>query len=93
MTEQELKAMQDAYWAMPYAVRWCDSHFSSTSKFETYDEAFAYVQYQFKRVKAQCATTPRGVSWHGAYLWQGYIETPEGRTPLNYLLLVDVLSN
>lgn len=87
----EVAAAQAAYAARPFAVRWCDSHFATTERFNTFDEAFAYLQRQVARITRDVKRA--GSSWVGAYFWESYIETSEGRVQANYYLLADSVSS
>jgi hypothetical protein len=80
-----VRAAQEAYAARPFAVRWCDSHFSNMSRFDTLDEAFEYIRCQWVRVRKQVERNPH----HASNLRRSYLETPEGRVSLRYVLLCD----
>ena len=89
MISAEIKAMQDAYAARPYAVMWRDSHCQIPSRFHTYNEAFEYIQEQWARIRR----TVRERKYCGSQLWRSYLETPEGRVQLCYVLLCDDVSS
>jgi hypothetical protein len=86
---EQILAAQAAYAARPFAVRWCDSHFSATNRMATLDECFEYIQRHWaliqKNVKERqhCASD----------LSRSYLETPEGRVSLRYVLLCDNVSS
>jgi hypothetical protein len=85
----DILAAQIAYAARPYAVRWVDSHAALTNRFNTYDEAFQYVQEQWARVQKTIANQ----RYSASKLHYSYIETPDQRMPLAYLLLVKDVSS
>ncbi len=85
----EVRASQRAYAARPYAVRWRDSHFSGTFRFHTFDEAFEYVQSQWLRICEDVANN----RCRASALWSSYIETPEWKISLSYLLLTADVSS
>jgi hypothetical protein len=89
MVSEEIKAMQEAYWARPFAVQWRDSHFSTTDKFLTLEGAFDFIEYHWARIRKDVATR-RNVE---SLLRQCYLETPEGRVSLRYVLLCDDVSS
>lgn len=85
----EIRALQEAYEARPYAVRWQTSHFSGTFRFHTLDGAYEYIQDQWSRITNEVAKTPQRAS----SLWSSYLETPDGKTPLDYVLLTADVSS
>jgi hypothetical protein len=85
----EIRAAQEAYAARPFAVRWEDSHMSGTFRFDSFTEAFDYVQIQWARVQRRVRENRHMAS----HLWHSYLETPEGRVPLRYVLLCDDVSS
>jgi hypothetical protein len=85
MTDEQIKAAQEAYEALPFAVRWSDSHFDGTFRFETLDAAYVYIARQWASIRKQVATRPHC----GSQLWRSYLETPEGKVSLRYVLLCD----
>lgn len=85
----EILALQEAYAARPFAVRWHDSHFSGTFRFHTLNDAFQYVQDQWARISKEVANH----RYCASSLWRSYLETPQGRTPLNYVLLTHDISS
>jgi hypothetical protein len=89
MTREELKATQEAYASRPFAVRWIDSHFGTTSRFYTFAEAFDYAQCMWARTRQEAAER-RFVS---SNLRESYLETPSGRVSLAYYLLADDVSS
>lgn len=50
-TPPEIKALQEAYAARPYAVAMYTSHFSGTSRFHTLKEAIAYLSGQYESMR------------------------------------------
>ena len=89
ITNTDILARQAAYAARPFSVRWVDSHTAATFRFSTLDEAFGYVQDQWSRVQKDVATD----SCRASNLWQSYIETPDWKAPLSYVLLADDVSS
>jgi len=89
MVSNEMKAAQDAYEARPFAVRWCDSHASLTNRFNSYDEAYTYVQQQWIRIQNRVAKNLN----HASQLGQSYLITPAGRVQLSYVLLCPDVSS
>ena len=85
----EIQAAQAAYAARPYAVRWVDSHGSGTFRFDTFAEAFDYVQEQWARIQRKVATE----RYRASHLRRSHIETPQGNTPLPYWLLAEDVSS
>ena len=83
MISNEIRTAQEAYAALPFAVRWRDSHFAGTFRFETFEQAFTYVQWQWAQIQKRVATHRNMES----LLWQCYLETPQGRVSLDYYLL------
>jgi hypothetical protein len=89
MTNEELKATQAAYAARPFAVQWVDSHFSGTSRFHTFEEAFEYAQDMWAMIRK----TVREQRCTESHLWWSQIQTPTGSTSLAYYLLADDVSS
>ena len=85
MISAELAAQQAAYWARPFAVRWCDSHFSVTEKFLTLEGAYEYIQKMWALIRKQVSER----QFCGSQLWQSYLETPAERVKLSYVLMCD----
>jgi hypothetical protein len=85
--EAQLKyiAAQEAYARRPFAVRWEDSIVAATNRFETFNEAFDYVQQQWANIRKEVSTATDTES----KLRRSYLETPEGRVSLRYVLLCD----
>lgn len=92
-THEEIAAAQAAYAARPFAVRWCDSHFSGSFRFNTLDEAYGYINDQWRLIQRKCAHKSNGGSWIGSALWQSHLETPAGTVRLPYVMLVDDIDN
>jgi hypothetical protein len=86
---KEIATAQANYAAKPFAVRWVTSHFSGTFRFDTFDEAFDYVQEQWVKVQKQV----RNNAYHSSKLWQSYIETPDGKMSVEYFLLAKDVSS
>jgi hypothetical protein len=80
---------QAAYAARPFAVRWIDSHYSGTFRFETYDEAFEYVQEQWANVQRRVIEE----RYRASCLWASRLMTPTESVPLAYVLLTDDVSS
>lgn len=85
----EIRAAQEAYAARPFAVMWRDSHAQVPSRFNTFDDAFEYVQEQWARIRKTVATRRH----YASDLRRSYIETPEGRVSLRDVLLCDDVSS
>lgn len=85
----EIKAKQEAYAARPYAVQWCDSHFSATFRFDTLDQAYADIQDRWARIQA----TVKRDRYCSSQLWRSNLETPTGKVRLAYVLLCDDVSS
>lgn len=85
----EILELQKAYASRPFAVRWVDSHFSGTFRFHTLDESYQYVQEQWARISKEVATH----RCRSSSLWRSFLETPEGKTPLSYVLLTTDISS
>lgn len=85
----EILAAQQAYAARPFAVRWVDSHFSGTFRFETFDEAFDYMHQQWTLIQRTVKTT----RYRESHLRQSWLETPNGRISLRWYLLCDDVSS
>jgi hypothetical protein len=89
MTQTEIAQAQNAYKARPFAVRWVDSHVSTTNRFHTFDEAFQYAQDMWRMIR-------REVGQHAnmsSNLWWSNLETPEGTIRLAYYFLADDVSS
>lgn len=87
---KEILAAQAAYAARPYAVRWVDSHCSTTQRLDTLDECFEYVQQLWAAVQARVANNRHECS----KLHWSYIQTPDGqKMPLAYVLLAADVSS
>lgn len=93
MVSPEILAAQQAYAARPFSVRWRDSHFSGTFRFETLDEAYDYIQEQWARQNRACARKTQAGSWVASCLRESYLETPAGRCRLDFVLLASDVSN
>lgn len=85
----EILASQLAYAARPFAVCWVDSHFSGEFRFETFAEAYDYVQQQWTNVQRRVATQPHCAS----RLWRSRLYTPNGSVQLAYVLLAADVSS
>lgn len=86
----EIRAKQIAYAARPYAVRWCDSHFSTTNRFNTLDEAHDYIQRMWSNIRDEVTRYP----YRASQLWHSHLESPDGsRIKLRYVLLCDDVSS
>lgn len=85
----EILASQLAYAARPFAVYWVDSHCSGEFRFETFAEAYDYVQTQWARVRRRVATE----QYHASDLWVSRFHTPTGSVQLAYVLLADDVSS
>jgi len=85
----EVRAHQAAYAARPFAVRWQDSHFSGEFRFDTFAEAFDYVQTMWTNIRQAVEQRP----YRSSMLWQSYLKTPEGRISLRYVLLCEDVSS
>lgn len=84
-----IRASQEAYAARPFAVRWCDSHYSGTHRFHTLDDAHQYIQEQWEYIRVQVATR-----WNCAsMLHMSYLITPDSTVSLRYVLLADDVSS
>lgn len=88
-TDPEILAAQEAYEARPFAVRWVDSHFAGTFRFHTYDEAFDYIQDQWKKIRNSVATR----KYRASHLWESYLITPTERISVKYVLLAEDVSS
>lgn len=90
MISNEIRAAQEAYASLPVSVRWVDSHTSIVCKFNNFDEAFDYIQTQWKRIQKTVATQ----RFYSSALWRSYVEAPRiGRVQLAYVLLSDDVSS
>lgn len=90
MTNQEIAAAQAAYAARPFAVRWVDSHVSTTNRFHTFDEAFQYAQDMWAMIRKEVAET----RYRSSNLRLSNIQTPDGNSVrLAYYLLADDVSS
>ena len=89
MNATALKAIQDAYAARPFAVRWVDSHVGTCNRFDTFEEAFEYAQDMWAMIRREVSQR-RNMESH---LWQCYLEPPAGRMPLNWYTLADDVSS
>ena len=87
--DPEIRRAQIEYALRPFAVRWVDSHFSGTFRFQTFREAFDYVQAQWAKVQERVATTRHRAS----NLRESYLETPLGKISLRYWLMADDVSS
>lgn len=85
----DIRALQIAYAARPFAVRWHDSHFSGTFRFHSFNEAYQYVQDMWAHIVREVAQNP----YRASSLWRSYLETPEGKTQLTYVLLTADVSS
>ncbi len=90
----EIKAAQEAYAARPWFVMWRDSHCQVPCRFHTFEDAFEYVQDQWRRIKATVARERYSASNLG---WRGengsWIEGPDCKMPLGWLLLAKDVSS
>lgn len=90
MVSEEIKAAQAEYAARPFEVRWVDSHCAMTSRFNTLDQAFTYIQRCWKDVQATVRQCPHCSS----DLRASYLRTPTGgKVALRYVLLCDDVSS
>lgn len=85
----EVRAAQEAYAARPFAVRWVDSHLSTTFRFHTLDGAFEYAQAQWALIQKRV----RENRCMASEIRRCYIESPTGRMPLAYWLLCNDVSS
>jgi hypothetical protein len=85
MTNEELKAIQAAYAARPFAVQWADSHYCGTSRFDTFEEAFEHAQSLWSMIRKSVVNQ----RYMESHLWQSWLETPAGSVRLAYWLLAD----
>lgn len=79
MSDQDIKAAQEAYAARPYAARVETSHFSGTFRFHTRDGAFDYIFDQYKRFRRQVAEGTYGRDWTNFDLYRSYVVGPDGQ--------------
>jgi len=87
---EKILAAQQAYAARPYLVIWQDSHCSVPDRFDSFDDAFAFIQLNWKRVRERVARE----RYNASNLRWSYIEGPDGvKMPLCYLLLCDDVSS
>lgn len=84
-----IHAAQQAYAARPFIVRWVDSHYSGSNRFDTFGEAFAYAQDQWARQRREVSQNHNRAS----HLWQSYIGGPDGNMPLSYYMLAGDVSS
>lgn len=84
-----ISTTQEAYAARPFAVRWEDSHYSATNRFHTFEDAFEYIQQTWATVRDEVDE----LRYRASNLHRSYLETPEGRVSLRYVLLCDDVSS
>jgi hypothetical protein len=89
MNHEEIKAAQTAYAARPFAVRWVDSHVSTTNRFDTFDEAFQYAQDMWAMIRKEVAERR---NMNSNLHWSN-IQTPDSKISLAYYLLTDDVSS
>ncbi len=85
----DILAKQQAYAALPVAVRWIDSHSQTHNRFRTTAEAFAYIQQMWNVIQREVKENTNRAS----HLRQCYLEADGQRTPLNYVLLCEDVSS
>ena len=86
----EIAAAQAAYAARPVFVYWVDSHAKVPSRFDTLEEAFAYIDHQWARIRRRVATE----RYCASHLRQGELQAPGiGRVSLRDVLLADDVSS
>lgn len=86
---KEILEAQAEYAARPFLVMWRDSHAQVPCRFNTFDEAFDYVQQMWAYIRMQVKKYPR----RSSDLWHSYLQTPECKVRLcDYLLCNDVSS-
>ena len=79
---------QSAYKNRPFAVKWVDSHFSGTFRFETLDDALEYVQQQWSKIRSEVQSE----HYCASNLSRSKLETPDGTLSLKWWLLTDDVS-
>lgn len=90
MIDHSIRLAQLAYAARPFAVRWVDSHSSLTCRFDTFEEAFAYLQDQFARQSKEV----RQYKFRATNLWASNIQFPDGTSvQARYFLLTNDVSS
>ncbi len=77
------------YWSRPYGVFWTSSYFQGEFRFNTLDEAFAYIDQQWQRVRE----TVRNERFVASNLRESKLITPEGKISLRNVLLTDDVSS
>ncbi len=93
--KNEIALAQAEYAARPYAVRWSwerdwvDSHFETTNRFSTLEEAFKYAQDMWAIMRQEVSRR----RYMASNIWRSRIETPNGKIPLAYYLLADDVSS
>lgn len=86
----EILACQQAYAARPVAVHWRHSHAAGTHRFDTLEDAFAYVDQQWTTIRNRV----RSERYCAPDLRRCYLEAPGiGRLPMHLVLLADDVSS
>lgn len=80
---------REAWIARPYVVYWLDSFGSCTNRFDTFSDAFQYIQDMWAMIRREVALRPNMES----SIWHSTIQTPTGTMPLAYYLLADNVSS